>query len=238
MKRLIILEDNLDFSRTVLNCISKKIQKIDSYSLLVDGEEIVDKLEELNNNDIVLLDLEMPKVNGITILNLLKMKKINPYVIIISGNSTLMQKLHEYEEFIFSIFQKPFNIDKLVNTIYEILSLSNEDSIDMRIRNELSLFNFNRATVGYTYLLECIKLALDDNELLKDIQNNLYSKVSQHHNESNMFKVKWSIQKTIDGLYKTTNICILNNYFFIEMQQKLTPKIFITTVVDKLSYNL
>lgn len=144
MRKLIILEDNLDFSRTMLNCISNKIQKIDSYSLLIDGAEIIDKLEELNNNDILLLDLEMPKVNGITILKLLKVKKIKPYVIIVSGNSILMQRLQEYEEYIFKIFQKPFNIDKLVDTIYEILSLSNEDSVDMRIRNELSLFNFNR----------------------------------------------------------------------------------------------
>lgn len=161
-----------------------------------------------------------------------------PYIIVISGNSSLIKESNEYSKDIYRVFEKPFNFEKIVDSINEIVSQFEVNTLEMKIKNELSLFNFNTSTIGYIYLVECIKLALKDSELLSDIKNNLYLKVSKNHKNSNILKVKWSIEKSIDALYENTNINILDNYFYIEMQQKLTPKLFITTVVDKLNYNL
>ena len=178
----------------------------------------------------------MPKINGIEIINVIKKSKNEyPYIIIISGKPEFILEAKEYNDYIYKIFGKPFLFEKLTETIKEIINQSKADNLDMMIRNELELFKFNKTTRGYTYLLECIKYALKDKEQLKDIKNNLYLKVSKKHN-TNILKVKWSIEKCIDSLYKTTNIAIINNYFLIGMQEKLTPKLFITTIVDKLSY--
>ena len=239
MRKIIIVDDNLEFSRCLLNYISERINKVQTYQIFINGEEILDNIKEIDNNDIILLDLEIPKIDGIKLINILRKKRNKcPYIIVISGNSKLLEELKEYNNYVYRILEKPFTMNRLIDEINEIISQIKIDDLEIKVRNELSLFNFNKSAMGYIYLIECIKLAVSNGELLKDIKNNLYYEVSKQYSNNNVLKIKWSIEKCIDGLYKNTNINILNNYFYIRVHQKLTPKIFITTVVNKLKYNL
>lgn len=239
MRKIIIVDDNLEFSRCLLNYISERINKVQTYQIFINGEEILDNIKEIDNNDIILLDLEIPKIDGIKLINILRKKRNKcPYIIVISGNSKLLEELKEYNNYVYRVLEKPFTMNRLIDDINEIISQIKIDDLEIKVRNELSLFNFNKSAMGYIYLIECIKLAVSNGELLKDIKNNLYYEVSKQYSNNNVLKIKWSIEKCIDGLYKNTNINILNNYFYIGVHQKLTPKIFITTVVNKLKYNL
>lgn len=153
MKRLTIIENDLNLLRTLFNYISNKVSKLQSYRLFIKEDELLDILDQINNDDIILLNIDTATTNSMKIINKFNS---NPYIIAISQNLKLIKELKKYSKNIYIIFSK----------------------------------------------------------------------------------VKWSIEKCIEGLYKTTDISILNNYFFLKPHQKITPKIFISTVVDKLSYDL
>ena len=45
-------------------------------------------------------------------------------------------------------------------------------------------------------------------------------------------KIKWNIEKSIEFMYINTNMEYIMNYFYIEEKEKVTPKMFITTIVE------
>lgn len=53
-------------------------------------------------------------------------------------------------------------------------------------------------------------------------------------NELNIDKknIKWNIEKSIDFMYLNTNTDFLTNYFSLDLFKKITPKLFIVTIVD------
>lgn len=67
MLNLLIVDDNLHFSKILINIISQCSNNFKLCTLATNGKEA---LEQLKNNsfDIILLDLRLPKVSGITIL--------------------------------------------------------------------------------------------------------------------------------------------------------------------------
>jgi CheY-like chemotaxis protein len=79
------------------------------------GGEAVDKLEK-SDVDVVLMDVMMPVVDGLSIC---KMVKRDPRtkdlpVIIISASQALREKGREYAD---AVLPKPFDIDNLVDTV-------------------------------------------------------------------------------------------------------------------------
>lgn len=236
MNRLIILEDDLNFSRSIFNYVSSKINNIRISNLFINGEEMMADLKNIKSNDILLLDLEVPKITGVQIIEYLKINKIEtPYIIVMSGNTELLRRLKKYSDDIYKILEKPFNLGELTKSICQIVKNSNTNAIVRIVESELSLFGFNTLTVGYEYIMEAITLALQNEELLKDMKNNLYPIISKEHNNINVLKIKWSIEKCIDALYRTTNINLINEYFYIGSKEKLTPKVFFSTIIDNLS---
>lgn len=123
MRKIIIVDDNLEFSRCLLNYISERINKVQTYQIFINGEEILDNIKEIDNNDIILLDLEIPKIDGIKLINILRKKRNKcPYIIVISGNSKLLEELKEYNNYVYRILEKPFTMNRLIDEINEIIS--------------------------------------------------------------------------------------------------------------------
>ena len=48
----------------------------------------------------------------------------------------------------------------------------------------------------------------------------------------NKKRIKWNIEKSLDNMYLNTNMKYLMSYFYIEENEKVTPKLFITTIVE------
>ena len=45
-------------------------------------------------------------------------------------------------------------------------------------------------------------------------------------------RIKWNIEKSIETMFINTDIKYVTNYFYIEEYEKVTPKLFITTIVE------
>lgn len=235
MNRLIILEDNLEFSRNLLNYIILQNRKIQLFSMAIDGEELVKNIDSLTENDILLLDLGLPKINGLEIIDKLKSKQDHrPYIIVMSGNLDLMEKLVNYRPYIYASIQKPFAFNRIVEILDKIIYESEQNNYEKLIKQELRKFEINVITVGYTYIIDAIAMSLSDESLLRDMKNTLYKCISIKHNNASTANIKWTIEKSIKSIARYTDSRVLNSYFYLETSEKLTPKLFISTVVEKL----
>lgn len=106
-----------------------------------------------------------------------------------------------------------------------------KNNIEKYINSELKKFKFNTTSIGFKYIKYAIKKGIENEDLLQNFTNKLYKEMEQELNISKT-RIKWNIEKSIDYMYLNTNANFLNDYFSLEINQKITPKLFIQTVVD------
>lgn len=235
MNRLAILEDNLEFSRSLLNYIIMRNKKIRLLSLAIKGEEMIEEIDTLEENDILLLDLGLPEINGIEIIDKLKQKKEHmPYIIVMSGDLSLLEKSKEYTPYIYATLKKPFAFSKVVEMIEEITHMSKQKCYDTFVKEELRKFKVNITTIGYSYIVDAITFCLEDETLLKDMKNGLYKKMSAKNNGVSISNIKWTMEKSVKSIQRFTPTSITRPYFRVEYGEKITPKLFIATVIERL----
>lgn len=83
MVRLLIVDDSV-FMRTVIRDIVSKDDSIEIVGSAVNGVDALEKIESLEP-EIITLDIEMPKMNGIQVLEELKKIKKRPHVLMLSS---------------------------------------------------------------------------------------------------------------------------------------------------------
>lgn len=235
MNRLAILEDNLEFSRSLLNYIISKNKKIRLSSLAINKEEMMESIKSLNKDDILLLDLGLPEINGLSIIDKLKRDKENmPHIIVMSGDVDLLEKSKEYTPYIYTTIKKPFAFSRIIDIIEEITDESQQKYYEEFVREELRKFDMNITTIGYNYLVDAITFSLKDETLLKDMKNVLYKNISLKNNNVSITNIKWTIEKSVKSMQRYTSTSITRPYFRVESGEKITPKLFIATVIERL----
>ena len=120
MIKVMVADDNTSLNDLCCNFLTKD-KEIQIVSSTIDGETTLQKYNALKP-DVLLLDLDMPKMNGLDVINNLcldedEKKKNN--IIIISGNAPLRYNLLNTSK-VFRIMPKPIDFDKILYTIKEI----------------------------------------------------------------------------------------------------------------------
>ena len=111
MKNVLIAEDNNDLR----NIFSKSFDKtIFDVRLAIDGEEAIAKINELLP-DIIILDVDMPKVSGFGVLDYLKETNRRPKVILVTGNTIAADA--PQAEFADLVLVKPVSIRELITFV-------------------------------------------------------------------------------------------------------------------------
>lgn len=82
MIRVLIVDDSL-FIRTILRDMLKGSPDIEIVGTAVNGIDALEKISELNP-DVVTLDIEMPRMNGLEVLEALQGMKTRPKVVVLS----------------------------------------------------------------------------------------------------------------------------------------------------------
>jgi DNA-binding NarL/FixJ family response regulator len=112
----VLIADDHSVVREGLKLILNKIDKVSAVEEAQDGHEALDKIEK-NSYDLVILDISMPGVNGLDILQTMKNKKKKAHVLILSvhpqeqyairalrlGASGYLSKNSVYEELVSAI---------------------------------------------------------------------------------------------------------------------------------------
>lgn len=232
MLSILIADDNKDFDITMTNAILEANSDLIQISgIATNGLEAYEKIKSLHP-DIVILDIKMPIMNGTDLVNKLVKEEFElPKIILISSYSENFKKFR-IVEFVSRTLSKPFEFETLNKYIKELIDEDSEKNLNDDIMDILSKFDFNVRSVGYSYLVDCIKICLKETKYLNNLEKNLYPYIAKRHSISNPLKIKWSIEKTLNSMYRYTNAEILQIYF--PNMKKIPPKFFIKTVVNLL----
>lgn len=231
MIQVMIADDNLDLNNLCCNILSKD-KDIQIISSTLDGESTLKDYMQLKP-DVLLLDLDLPKMNGIDIINnicLDETEKKKNNIIIISGNTELRYNLFNTSK-IFRIMPKPVDFNDVISTIKEIATENNYIPIvEKEIRNFLFSLNFNLYADGTRYLIDAIKLGSENIRLVRNIKI-LYDEVAELHSTSSN-TIKWGIRNAIETMNHNTTKHEINKVFHINYDKKMTPKYFIPLVIS------
>lgn len=231
MIQVMIADDNLDLNNLCCNILSKD-KDIQIISSTLDGESTLKDYMRLKP-DVLLLDLDLPKMNGIDIINnicLDETEKKKNNIIIISGNTELRYNLFNTSK-IFRIMPKPVDFNDVISTIKEIVTENNYIPIvEKEIRNFLFSLNFNLYADGTRYLIDAIKLGYENIKLVRNIKT-LYDEVAELHSTSSN-TIKWGIRNAIETMNHNTTKHEINKIFHINYDKKMTPKYFIPLVIS------
>lgn len=115
-----MIADDSEAIRFVLKDIIK-IGKHDLVAEATNGQETIEKWFK-TNPDILLLDLAMPKVNGLQVIKEIISKNPSAKIVIISASGSDKLMTQCLKEGAIDYIAKPFDADKILNTIS---SLSN-----------------------------------------------------------------------------------------------------------------
>lgn len=236
MIKVMVADDNTALNDLCCNILTKD-KDIQIVSSTLDGEATFKKYNELKP-DVLLLDLDLPKMNGLDIINNLcldenEKKKNN--IIILSGNAPLRYNLLNTSK-VFRIMPKPFDFETILYTIKEIVNEEDKEEItNKEIRDFLFTLNFNLYADGTIYLIDALKLGIKKPRLLRNIKD-IYEQVAEIHSIPST-SIKWGIRNAIETMNHNTTQSEINAKFNITYTKKMTPKYFIPLVISRFEKN-
>ncbi len=113
MPKILIVDDEKAIRRTL-----KEILEYEKYDIeeAEDGEIGLEKIEK-NNYDVVILDVKMPKKDGLEVLTEMQQKGIDTPVIVLSGHGNIETAVEAVKKGAFDYIPKPPDLNRLLITV-------------------------------------------------------------------------------------------------------------------------
>ena len=115
--KLLIVEDEESLNKGLVKGLRKLGYTTDS---AFDGEEAVDLYFE-NNYDLVILDLNLPKLDGMEVLKVIREDNAELPVLILSARGEIQNKIQGLDEGANDYLTKPFDFDELTARVRALL---------------------------------------------------------------------------------------------------------------------
>jgi two-component system response regulator AtoC len=121
--KLLIVDDEVNIRRSLELLLQENYEVITAE----DGLDAIEKIES-SQPDLILLDVAMPRCDGIETLKKLASKNLTYPVVMLTGNSTVQTAVEAMKLGASDFVSKPFNVQELANVIVATLarSLSNK----------------------------------------------------------------------------------------------------------------
>lgn len=107
--RVLVVEDNIALAKTMKSGLEVYSFQVDVCHMGLDGEE----LASINDYDVILLDLNLPDVDGLEVLNMLRESTNNTPIIIISARDGLTDRTKGLNLGADDYITKPFELVEL-----------------------------------------------------------------------------------------------------------------------------
>lgn len=239
MQKLLIIEDNLIQAHFLTNTICKEIPDIKLYNIALTGIEAINIIKE-ESVDIIILDMKLPDMTGVDIINFISKNNIAKYlssILVLTGEMELLSQIIG-NQYIFDYCSKINGMDLIVHKIKELLEekkkCSRITSIKEQIKTELENLKYNFSYAGTKYLYECIcecyaRKKLYDFNLNKDI----YPIISHKYHKT-ISSIKANIFQATSLMYCEIEEDILEEYFGYNIKSKPKTKDIITMILLKL----
>lgn len=210
------------------------------------GEEGINLIEKnLNDYDVIILDLIMPKKDGIYVLEEMKKRNIyKPVIISTSYNSDeMIRRVSEYGVHYFLL--KPYELSDLENRILEASNVHEKENKNINIyHNNLQIsvtkilheLGVPSHIKGYQYIREGIMLIYNNPEIIGGITKELYPEIANKY-DTTVSRVERAIRHAIEVSWNRGDWELMEEIFGHSVdidKAKPTNSEFIVTVADKL----
>ena len=209
-----------------------------------DGEEGLNKiLNNENEYNLVLLDLIMPKKDGVYVLEELKKRNIEKNIIVLTSYNApdVIRKVSEYGVNYYIL--KPFELTELERRILESVDSLDKSSINLYHNNlQISItkmlheLGMPSHIKGYQYIREGIIMLYNKPEIVGGITKELYPDIASKF-DTTVSRVERAIRHSIEVSWNRGNWDFMEEIFGHSVdidKAKPTNSEFIVTVADKL----
>ena len=244
MSKIMLVDDNeviIDLYERTL----KEISGIDVVAVAKDGEQAIEILENnVENIDLIILDIVMPKKDGIDVLKFMKDNNINKKIIVVTSCNSEITIRSVTELGANYYLLKPVDMNALVEKIKTItkdnkvnLGFNIDDkNLQVNVTHILHELGVPSHIKGYHYLREGIKLLYNNPELIGGITKELYPSIAKKFSSTDT-RVERSIRHAIEVSWNRGNWDLMQELFGYSVdidKAKPTNSEFIVTIADKL----
>lgn len=240
-----MIDDNIE----LVGMIKEYFSSHASIELVLEANGGEKGLDLVRNNqadyDVVILDLIMPKRDGLFILETMKREQIDKKIIVLTSYNSqdIIRKVSEYGVNYFIL--KPFELSDLERRVEECQEESNyrNTSIDIyhnnlqisitKILHELGIPSHIK---GYQYIREGISIIYDNPDVIGGITKELYPSIASKF-DTTVSRVERAIRHAIEVSWNRGDWDLMEDIFGHSVdidKAKPTNSEFIVTVADKL----
>ena len=196
MIKVIIAEDDEKQLQSFSNYITNETN-FEIVATATTGQETIDNYLD-KKPDVLFLDLDMPKINGLGALKNLKNKDDRKNIIVTSCSKELVSNLYDFSN-IYRLLPKPFKYEQAIFSAQEIFENNILVSSKETIRNILSQLGFNLSSSGTSNFIELIysKYQRKNFKLsLKQLYNIVALELGGFYTP---MQIKWSIDNSLSS---------------------------------------
>ncbi|MBR1377206.1 MAG: sporulation transcription factor Spo0A [Bacilli bacterium] len=212
-----------------------------------DGEEAIDIIEKHKDDiDMILLDIIMPKKDGVYVLEEMKNRHINKRIIVETSYDT-DDMVHIVGKLGASYFMsKPYDLSDLEKRIKTLKNLSIPDAnkivdfvdsgLQMTITKMLHELGIPSHIKGYQYIREGITIIYDDPTMIGNITKYLYPRIADRYNTTTS-RVERAMRHAIEVGWTRSDWKMTEDLFGQSVdfdKSKPTNSEFLVTLADKL----
>lgn len=244
MIKLLMVDDNVNLVKMVSEYFKNK-DNISLEFVAHDGKEGIELIEEKQNEfDVLLLDLIMPKKDGLYVLEEMKKRGINKNVIVETSYNTqeVIKQVSDYNVNYFIL--KPFELDDLENRIMGISKRKNDtktldfyhNNLQVSITKILHELGIPSHIKGYQYIREGVSIIFERPETIGGITKELYPELASKF-DTTVSRVERAIRHAIEVSWNRGDWELMEEIFGHSVdidKAKPTNSEFIVTVTDKL----
>lgn len=162
--RILLAEDELSLSKALI-----KIFELNNFSAdaVYNGEDAISYIET-GNYDILVLDIMMPKLDGIEVLRRIRAKGIETPVIVLTAKADIDDKVLGLDSGANDYLTKPFETKELLARIRALTRSKGSQDSTLKFGN----IKLNRATFELSSDSNCCKLANKEFQMMEMLISN------------------------------------------------------------------
>lgn len=239
MIKTIILDDNQMVVNNLMSHFNESSIKV--VATFTNGEEALNYLTvNASNIDLIIMDILIPGIDGISLLEELKAKGINKKVIVLSSykDENIIKECSNFNVSYYII--KPFSILSLEKRITDMFSnkslmLNTKDNIDLEISQLLHNLGIPSHIRGYKYIRDGIMI-IYNNENVSLITKEVYPQIATKY-ETTPSRVERAIRHAIEVSWIRGDLALMEDLFGFSVscdKAKPTNSEFLSTIADRI----
>ena len=249
--KVLVADSSEPFCAQLKNALAS-IGAFDLVGIAPDGEEAIRLLQE-HQPDILVMDLMLPKRDGISVLRFAREMDKPPVTVVTSGLMTDYVATAMSNLGVQYVMLKPCDTGSLVERLEEIRGSQTakqtaaaqrnpqpEANIETMVTNIIHEIGVPAHIKGYQYLREAIIIAVNDMDVINAITKVLYPQVAKAFNTTPS-RVERAIRHAIEVAWDRGDLDTLQRFFGYTVSNtkgKPTNSEFIALIADKLQLQL